>query len=46
MLENLNELEIERNPNLTCLKVSQNQLDNNVSSWKIDSNLKVVLSCN
>lgn len=46
MVENLKELEIERNPNLTCLKVSQNQLDNNVSSWKIDSNLKVVLSCN
>tara|TARA_B100000989_G_scaffold182126_1_gene136960 strand:- start:354 stop:1793 length:1440 start_codon:yes stop_codon:yes gene_type:complete len=46
MIENLNELEIERNPNLTCLKVSQKQLDNNVSSWKIDSNLKVVLNCN
>ena len=46
MIENLNELEIERNPNLTCLKVSQKQLDNNVSSWKIDSNLKLVLNCN
>jgi hypothetical protein len=46
MIENLKELEIERNPNLTCLKVSQDQLDNNASSWKIDSNLNVVLNCN
>tara|TARA_X000000950_G_scaffold277206_1_gene366263 strand:- start:231 stop:1691 length:1461 start_codon:yes stop_codon:yes gene_type:complete len=46
MIENLKELEIERNPSLTCLKVSQDQLDNNVSSWKIDSNLNVVLNCN
>lgn len=46
MIENLQELEIESNPNLTCLKVNQNQLDNLVSSWKYDSNLNIDLDCN
>ena len=46
MVDNLQELEVEGNPNLTCIKVNQNQLDNLAANWKYSSSVSLSLTCN
>ena len=46
MVDNLQKLEAEGNPNLTCIKVNQNQLDNLAANWKYSNSVSLSLTCN
>jgi|TARA_B110000483_G_C18115875_1_gene511605 ABC-type cobalt transport system substrate-binding protein len=45
MINNLNELDVLQNSTLTCVKVSQSQLDNKVLNWNNDLTLSFNLDC-
>ena len=45
MLENFVFLEAPGGSNLSCVQVSQNQLDNLVSSWALDEGVNISLNC-